>query len=97
MEPSETQGGRECEAKKHGIQKDKPRDRSVGVLKKDHQCNQPDSCPPEIEVTGGEVGEWDADNPEEGIEHAHEGVIDLLRISLSRLKLKGAVVASHIP
>lgn len=48
-----------------------------------------------MQFFGSEVGKGNADDTEEGVEGAHEGVVELLRIVFTRLEFERTVVTSH--
>lgn len=92
--PAQGRGDRTAE--EHGIEEDKSADGGVGIFAKNHERNQPDCWSPEVELSGSPVGHGNADGTEEGIELAHEGVVDIRWVCLPRLELEGAVVPSKV-
>lgn len=84
------------EAQKHGIQQDEARNSRVGVLKQDHQADQPNGGPAEIQIASSVVGKRDTDYTKQGIESAHKGIIHIFGVLLAGLEFKGSVVAGKI-
>lgn len=70
-------------AEKHRVEKNESADGRIRVLTKYHECDEPYSRTPQVELFRGPVGHWDADSAEQGVELAHEGIVDILRIGLS--------------
>lgn len=92
--PAEDRG--ESKAQKHGVEKDETADGGVRVLAKNSQGNKPDGGSSEVQLLRSEVGQWDADSTERGVEKAHEGVVQLLGVCLARLELKRSVVSCEV-
>ena len=84
--PAENCG--ECKAEKHRVEEDEAADSGVRVLTKNSQSNKPDGWPPEVQFFRREVCQWHADSTKCGVEKAHEGVVQLLRVSLARFELE---------
>lgn len=96
MELGPAEGGRNSAEKQHRVEKDKAADGGVRVFTKDHESNKPDGSAPEIELFGGPVGHRHTDGAPEGVELAHEGVVDLGRVGLTRLELEGSIVTGEV-
>lgn len=80
----------------HGVEENKAADGGVRVLAEDHESNEPNSSASEVQLLGRPVCQGDAGSSPEGIELAHEGVVELRRVCLAGLELERAIVASQI-
>lgn len=87
---------REGEAEEHRVQQDETGDGGIGVLKQNHQANQPDGGAAKVQVPGRVVREWNANCTEQGIERPHEGVVDIFWVFLARLELKRSIVTGKV-
>ena len=96
VKPGPAEHGGKGEAEEHRVEEDEARDGRVRVLAQDHQCHQPDRRPLEVEFARGEIGQRNGGRAEEGVEHAHERVVDVVRVRLARLELERAVVSGQI-
>ena len=96
MELGPAEHGGECEAEQHRVEEDETADGGVRVLAKNSQSNKPDGRSPEVQFFCSQVGQWHADGAERGVEKAHEGVVQLLRVCLARLELKRSVVSCEV-
>lgn len=92
--PAEDSG--ESEEEQHRVEQDEPADGGVRVLEKDHHGNQPDSELLEAQGFGSVIGDGNAKRAESRVEEAHEGVVELWRVCLAGLELKGTVVACQV-
>lgn len=88
--------GGECEAEQHGIKENETADGGVRVLAKNSQSDEPYSRSPEVQFLCSEVGQRYADSTERGVEEAHEGVVQLLRICFARLEFERSVVSCEV-
>ena len=88
VKSSPAQHSCKCEAQKHGIQKNESADRGIGIFAKNHQSDEPNGRSFEVQFAGSVVGERDADGTKKGVERPHEGVVELIRILLSRLEFE---------
>lgn len=79
----------------HGVEKNKTADCGVGVFAENHQSNEPDSRPSELEFLGGKVGHGDTGNAKGGIKGSHKSVVDIFGVFLARLEFEGSVVAGE--
>lgn len=79
----------------HRVEEDESGDGRVRILAEHHKSHQPDPRAAELELLGGIVGERDTQDTKQGVEGAHEGVVDLLRVLLARLEFEGSVVAGQ--
>jgi hypothetical protein len=82
-------------AKQHGVEQNKAANGGVGVLAKDHERDEPDGRLPQVELLSSVIGHWDTDDAEEGIESAHESVVEFFGVFLARLELECTVVAGE--
>lgn len=96
VELGPAESGRNSSEKEHRVEQDEAADGGIRVLAEDHQGDEPDGRAPELELLGGPVGHGHADGAPEGVELAHEGVVDLGRVGLTRLELEGTIVAGEI-
>lgn len=96
MESGPAKDSCEGEAQQHRVEKNESADSRVGVFAENHKSDEPDSWSLEVELPGSVVGQRDTDGTEEGIERTHERVVQLLGVSLSRLKFERAIVSSQV-
>jgi hypothetical protein len=96
VELGPAQGGGNGAEQEHGIEEDKAADSGVRVLAKNHESDEPDGRALEVQFFGGPVGQGHTGGSPEGVELAHEGVIELGRICLAGLELERAIVACQI-
>lgn len=96
VESCPAQRGCEGEAEKHGIQKNEAGNGRIRVLKENHQADQPDGGPAEIQIASSVVGERDTDDAKQSIEGAHKSIVHIFRVLLAGLELKGSVVAGKV-
>jgi hypothetical protein len=62
-----------------------------------HQSDQVDGLVGVFQCARGVEYQWDAENSKDGVEDAHENVVEFFGISLSRFEFEGAIVASKVP
>lgn len=86
----------ECEAEQHGVEQNEAADGGVRILAQHSQRHEPDSRPLEVELLRGEVCQRNADSAKCRVEEAHEGVIQLLRVCLSRLELERSIISCEV-
>jgi hypothetical protein len=96
MEFGPAENSCEGEAEQHGVEENESADSGVRVLAEDSQCDEPDSGSPEVQFLRSKVCQGNADGAKSGIEEAHEGVVQLLRVCLSRFELKRSVVSCEV-
>ena len=96
VELGPAEDGGECEAKKHRVEENETADSGVRVLAENSQGNKPDCRAAEVQFLCGEVGQGHADGTERGVEQAHEGVVELLRVGLATLKFERPVVSCKV-
>lgn len=92
--PAKRSGKREAE--EHGIEEDESRNGSVRVLAENSKGAEPDSWTAEAKVSSSPVCEGNDDSSEQGVEHSHEGVVDLRRVGVAGLEFEGTVVTSEV-
>jgi hypothetical protein len=86
----------ECKEQQHGVQQNETTDRGVGVLAQNHQGDEPNGKFAEVELLGRVVSDWHAHCTKGGVENAHECVVQVFWVSLTRLEFEGTVVASEV-
>lgn len=70
-------------AKKHRIEKNKSADGRIRIFAENHECDEPHGRSLQVELFRGPVSHGNTYGTEQGIELAHEGVVDILRVGLS--------------
>ena len=80
----------------HGVEEDEAADRSVRVLAEDHESDKPDSGTLEVQLLRRPIRHRNAHSAPEGVELAHEGVVDLGRVRFTRLKLERPIVTGEV-
>lgn len=95
MELGPAKSGSKSSTEQHGVEKNKTADCGVRVFAENHQRNEPDGRPSQLELFGGKVGHGDAGNAKGGIKGSHKGVVDIFGVFLARLELEGSVVAGE--
>lgn len=96
MESGPAKHRRKREAKQHRIQQNKSTDSSIRVLAQHHQGNEPNSRTLKVHLASGIICQWNRDSTEEGVECAHDGIVELFRVFLARLEFEGAVVPCEV-
>lgn len=96
MEFGPAQDSCEGKAQKHRVEEDESADSGVGVLAEHHKRNEPNGRAFEVHLAGSEVCQWDTDSSKEGVESAHEGVVELIGVFLSGFEFEGPIVACHV-
>lgn len=86
---------RDCTTKQHRVEENESANSGVRVLAKDHESYQPDGRTTQLELTGGKVGHRDTDDSKEGVEGAHESIVDILGIFLAGFEFERSVVAGE--
>lgn len=92
--PAQDRGDGTCE--KHGVEQDESADGGVRVLAQDHERHEPHSRAPQVELFCGPVGHWNADGTEQGVELAHQSVVDFLGVGFSRLKFERPIIPGDV-
>jgi len=96
VETSPAENSGESKEEKHRVEQNETTDGGVRVLEQNHQGDEPSGGLAEVELLCSVVGQGDAQSTESCVELAHEDVVDLLGISLTRLELEGTVVTGQI-
>ena len=96
VELGPAESGSDGAKQEHRVEEDEAADGGVRVFAENHQGDEPDGGAAELKLLGGPVGHGHADGSPEGIELAHEGVVDLLGVRLARLELEGSIVTGEV-
>ena len=96
MKPRPTKHRRERKKQQHRIQQNKPRNRSIGVLKQHHHGHKPDRRPTKVQLSRRVVCQRYAESAERRVEEPHESVVDILGVFFAGLEFKGAIVAGEV-
>lgn len=79
--PAESSG--DSAKQEHRIEEDEAADCGIRILTEDHQSNKPDGSAAKIELLSSPIGHGNANSAPEGIELAHEGVVDIGGVGLA--------------
>ena len=95
LDPAE--GGGHSSEQEHRVEEDETANRGVRVFAEDHESDEPHGGELEVKLLSRPVRHGYASSTPEGVELAHESVVELLGVCLAGLELERSIVPSQVP
>ena len=95
MELGPAEDGGHSTANQHRVEENESANGGVRVLAEDHKSNEPDGRTSQPQLSRSVVCQGNACNAEKGIEGTHKGIVDIVRVLLSRFELERSIVSSQ--